>query len=120
LPRLLARLFELVDVVGQIGRLVEQVAPAGAGADLSRADGSGIAQVEAARGRLVHWLRIVDGKIADYRILAPTEWNFHPRGALAQGLLSLPVDDRLPQLARLLVDAIDPCVEASVEVTNDA
>lgn len=120
LPRLLARLFELADVVERITLLVDQVAPAVAGPAVAQADGSGIAQVEAARGRLVHWLRIADGRVADYRILAPTEWNFHPGGALAQGLLSLPVDDDLPQLARLLVDAIDPCVEAHVEVTNDA
>ena len=120
LPRLLARLFELTDVVERITRLVDEVAPAAAGPAVAPVNGSGIAQVEAARGRLVHWLRIADGKVADYRILAPTEWNFHPGGALAQGLLSLPVDGSLPQLARLLVDAIDPCVEAHIEVTGDA
>jgi Ni,Fe-hydrogenase I large subunit len=68
----------------------------------------------------VHWVRLTEGQVDDYRILAPTEWNFHPDGALAAGLLGLPADADLASLARLLVDAIDPCVESSVEVIADA
>ena len=39
-------------------------------------------------------------------------------GALAAGLLTLPVDERLQRLAQLLIDAVDPCVESRVEVAE--
>ena len=107
-------------MVGQIGRLVEQVAPAGAGLTCR---GPTAAASPRSRPRGDAWC--TGCGLSTARSPTTASWHrpsgtFHPRGALAQGLLSLPVDDRLPQLARLLVDAIDPCVEASVEVTNDA
>ena len=37
-------------------------------------------------GRLIHAVEIADGVVKRYRILAPTEWNFHPQGAAAKGL----------------------------------
>jgi coenzyme F420-reducing hydrogenase alpha subunit len=86
----------------------------------SAREGEGLAQVEAARGVLVHWLRLEGGSVAGHRILAPTEWNFHPQGALAQGLAGLPAGSGLAGLARLLVDAVDPCVACHVEVSGDA
>ncbi|MEO5343295.1 MAG: nickel-dependent hydrogenase large subunit [Gammaproteobacteria bacterium SHHR-1] len=121
LCRQLARLCELVQGLERMGELVNNLAPARPGGQALRPSGQGLAQVEAARGRLVHWLDLRQGRIADYRILAPTEWNFHPRGVLAQGLMTLPANRKLPQLAQLLVDAIDPCVEArlSVQKTDD-
>ena len=63
----------------------------------SLADGVGLGQVQAARGLLVHRVAIRAGRVADYRILAPTEWNFHPQGAAALGLATLPgaVDETL-------------------------
>jgi hypothetical protein len=45
-------------------------------------------------------------------VLAPTEWNFHPQGALALALAA-----RAPQdvgAAQTLAAAFDPCVECSV------
>ena len=51
-------------------------------------------------------------QVTRYRIVAPTEWNFHPDGALARGLRERPVDG--PETARreahVLVQALDPCV----------
>jgi coenzyme F420-reducing hydrogenase alpha subunit len=75
-------------------------------------EGSGIAQVEAARGLLVHRVVLQAERVARYQILAPTEWNFHPAGVLAEGLKGLQADsmDELHQQAALLINAIDPCV----------
>lgn len=120
LTRLLARVVELAETLAQMRALIDVLAAAGPGASGGAVSGVGIARVEAARGQLAHWLRLEDGRVADYRILAPTEWNFHPQGALALGLQTLPADDRLVQRARLLVDAIDPCVESHIEVFDDA
>ena len=120
LTRQVARLSELVAALGEIRRLAAALHAQRAGSAASASTGTGVAQVEAARGRLVHLATIGDGLVSDYRILAPTEWNFHPQGALAQGLLTLPVDDSLQRNAQLLVDAVDPCVESRVEINADA
>jgi hypothetical protein len=118
LGRQLARLNELAAVLEQMSGLIQALDSAEPGDYPEGADGIALAQVEAARGRLVHRLRLDGGQVVEYRILAPTEWNFHPEGVLAQGLGSLPADQRLPRLASLLVDAIDPCVEATLTITD--
>ena len=46
-------------------------------------------------------------------MLAPTEWNFHPRGIAASLLEAIPAglaDAQREHLARLVVHAVDPCV----------
>lgn len=76
---------------------------------LSLASGCGVAWCEMARGLLLHSVRTDDqGRVQDYRVLAPTEWNFHPQGSLGQAVASLAPDDR--NSARLLAAAFDPCV----------
>lgn len=77
--------------------------------------GVGLGLVEAARGQLVHRVEIADGRIVRYQILAPTEWNFHPRGSLAEGLRGASDGPQGEQLARLLAAALDPCVSCRVE-----
>lgn len=84
------------------------------------APGVGLAQVCAARGLLVHRVELRSGRVADYRILAPTEWNFHPEGVVARGLEAIATrvgGAQLQPLARLFVAAVDPCVQFDV-LTN--
>ena len=83
-------------------------------------DGGGLAWVENARGLLLHRLRLVQGRTADYRIVAPTEWNFHPAGALPAALCDSPAHDldALRRRTRVLVDSLDPCVACSVEIED--
>ncbi|MBF0255042.1 MAG: nickel-dependent hydrogenase large subunit, partial [Gammaproteobacteria bacterium] len=118
LSRQLARLCELSQCLLRMAELIEDLQPSEPSREPLQDAGEGLAQVEAARGRLVHWLRMEQGQILDYRILAPTEWNFHPQGPLVQGLKTLPADQRLARLAQLLVDAIDPCVEAQLSISS--
>jgi len=87
-------------------------------------EGAGLAQVEAARGRLAHAVWIEDGLVADYRVLAPTEWNFHPQGIAARALQRLPVDGvngdgllNLKKKADALINSIDPCVAYEVSIS---
>lgn len=120
LARLVARLVELAELPGEIEQLIKRVGrrPDPMEEETCSGDGTALAQVEAARGRLVHAIRIEQGTIARYRILAPTEWNFHPQGAAAQALRTLAsADERgLETQARLLIDAVDPCVGYEVRV----
>ena len=73
---------------------------------------------ETARGLLLHRARVRDECVVDYQIVAPTEWNFHPEGALVRGLEGSTSDDEPGSLraARLAVHALDPCVAFRVEV----
>ena len=84
----------------------------------ARDGGIGIAHSEAARGRLIHGVEVQDGLVKRYLILAPTEWNFHPRGAAAQALALIAGSGRSDArgLADLMITAFDPCVEYSLAV----
>lgn len=86
--------------------------------------GEALAWCEMARGLLVHWLRVdVQGRVERYGILAPTEWNFHPRGAVAQVLRQLPNQVSPQQMSGavgLLVAAFDPCVEYDLDTASTA
>ncbi len=118
LAHLTARLVELAACLREMrdscGSLCDHDgAPAAAAA---AADGCGLAAIEAARGRLVHRVELREGTVAQYQILAPTEWNFRSDGALARGLAGQPGGDDPAWRARLLVTALDPCVAYSLRV----
>jgi hypothetical protein len=85
---------------------------------LTLGEGEGLAAVETARGLLLHRACVRGQRVVDYQIVAPTEWNFHPGGALASGLEGLEAEDeqQLIRSTRLAVHALDPCVAYRVEV----
>ena len=76
------------------------------------APGVGRALVETARGLLMHEVVLEGDRVADYRIVAPTEWNFHPQGPLSGWLIGRPCSDEadLRGFAAQAVAALDPCV----------
>ena len=81
------------------------------------ATGRGRALVETARGLLMHEIALDGERIADYFIVAPTEWNFHPRGPLAGWLMGRDAVDRqaVEAFAARAVAALDPCVRWELE-----
>lgn len=116
--RLLARLLELAEMP----RHLRVEAAPGDPYQVVRAwtlgENAGIAGVETSRGLLVHVVRLAGGKVADYRIVAPTEWNFHPAGPLAQALAGLGTGAGLEAAARLVSRSLDPCVAYGVELID--
>lgn len=84
-----------------------------------RADGEAVAWVEMARGLLIHRLRLdADGRVAACRVFAPTDWNFHPDGAVARALESMsPCDERR---VGVLMAAYDPCVPYVIDQPREA
>ncbi|MBK7136146.1 MAG: nickel-dependent hydrogenase large subunit [Rhodocyclales bacterium] len=113
--RLLARLTELAALPAQLRRpLAQGVRSISAGA------GIGIAAVETARGTLIHRAALDGERVAHYRILAPTEWNFHPRGAFPRGLAGMPArnEGEARQAAALLAHALDPCVAYETRIVD--
>lgn len=80
-------------------------------------DACAMAWCEMARGLLLHWVKVdAQGRVADYRVLAPTEWNFHAQGALAKSLSALAPDD--VTAARCLAAAFDACVVCDITHLN--
>ncbi len=82
----------------------------------------GFAAVETSRGRLGHWTRLSrDGKIEDYAIVAPTEWNFHPAGPFVAAVLGARVSQATAAASiSRLAGLFDPCVLYRVEVVEPA
>ena len=111
--RWLARLEELRDWAAGI----ERVGAGGTASAVQAAPAIGRALVETARGLLMHEIVLGGDRIADYLIVAPTEWNFHPQGPLAGWLAGRDATDRdaLHGFAARAVAALDPCVRWELE-----
>lgn len=82
----------------------------------------GIAQVDCARGTLTHRVVLAAGVVTHWQVLAPTEWNFHPQGPLADGIATLPACAPAVALhaAETLAAALDPCVRTCVRMAEHA
>ncbi len=122
--RVVARLLEVARVLPAMEAWVRGLAPeAPYRIDVrlpDEAEGEGL--VEAARGSLGHWLRIRNGRILNYQIIAPTTWNFSPRdgqgvpGALEQALVGTPVVEGAGESVAIqhVVRSFDPCMVCTV------
>jgi len=116
LARVIARVIDLLDSAEALaqekitGRI--QAIPA--------SDAAGISVVRTARGMLMHYVRIETERVAEYLTVAPTEWNFHPQGALACGLTGLKEHDaeQLMKTVNKYVLSLDPCVEYEIGLSH--
>lgn len=124
-PHMAARFLARLDDVRQSLSLLQRLAE-GADCDLLQlmSDGpapgaGGYGAVECARGRLYHQAEIGgDGMISAYRILAPTEWNFHPAGPFVETLLSCRIGsgDAGQMAVSQLAALFDPCVAFEIGI----
>lgn len=124
LARVVARLVETARTLIAMERWVHELTPGapwcaqGTVPDHGRAAGL----TEAARGALGHWLRVENGRIAGYQIIAPTTWNFSPRdgagmpGPLEAALVGAPVrqGETTPVAVQHIVRSFDPCMVCTV------
>ncbi|PKO74749.1 MAG: hydrogenase formation protein [Betaproteobacteria bacterium HGW-Betaproteobacteria-15] len=118
--------------IAELIRLCQPDAPGQSGAgwlsfgSLRTGPRQGMAWVEMARGLLVHQVEIdqpagdAPARVAACRVLAPTEWNFHPQGVVAQTIAGLNATEPVTTVerrVRLLMAAFDPCVPFDVTHT---
>ena len=83
-------------------------------------EGAGLARCETTRGVLVHALRLDGDTVAEYAIVAPTEWNFHPAGAFAlegSGWQAPDLESARRHLTALVL-GLNPCVPFEVKLTE--
>lgn len=119
LARLAARLVAVAALAGEAVALAG-AARGGRGPDLRqrKAGGSGVGEVETARGRLRHVVEVAEGRVRRYHIAAPTDWNFSPAGPVRAALSAIAGDGRgrIEERARLMIGAFDPCVDYVLKV----
>jgi hypothetical protein len=82
---------------------------------------AGRALIETARGLLMHEIELNGEVVSDYVIVAPTEWNFHPKGALRHWLSGIDAADEadLHQATAHAVAALDPCVTWELNIRRE-
>jgi len=83
-------------------------------------DGRGVAQTLTARGVLTHAVQVVDGKVANYRVQAPTDAYFADARALSSLLenCSIASPDQAKQVLNQAILALDPCLPYEVELQD--
>ena len=121
LVRMLARLFELLQLQQSLedsAEVDDALLAGGLTLDQGHQRRLGLGWVRTARGVLLHRVELAQDQVLDYQILAPTEWNFHPQGPLAEGLKGwLAVDPlQLTDWVGLQVLSLDPCVSYELTV----
>lgn len=90
------------------------------------AEAKGVGFMEAPRGALGHWIKIKDGKTANYQQVVPSTWNASPRDPKGQRssyestLIGTPVaDEELPLEILRTIHSFDPCIACSVHLYDE-
>lgn len=80
---------------------------------------------EVPRGILSHFVRIEEGKVSNYQVVAPTTWNASPkdatgqRGPYEEALIGIKLSDPARPLEVLrVVHSFDPCLACAVHVID--
>ncbi|BAZ40399.1 nickel-dependent hydrogenase large subunit [Calothrix sp. NIES-4101] len=84
-------------------------------------DGQGWGATEAARGALCHWINVQGGKIKNYQIITPGNWNIGPRdsqgirGPIEEALIGTPIENpRDPVEVGHVARSFDSCLVCTV------
>jgi len=122
--RVIARLLEMALVVVEMDKWAAALTPREPFCSQAELPDQalGLGMIEAARGSLGHWLKIKNGRLLNYQIIAPTTWNFSPRdaagtpGALEQALIGAPLreGETDPVAVQHIVRSFDPCMVCTV------
>lgn len=85
----------------------------------------GMGLAEAPRGSLGHWVRVENGKVANYQAVVPSTWNAGPRdykgrmGAYEASLIGTKVADPEQPLEIIrTIHSFDPCIACAVHVVD--
>ena len=88
-------------------------------------DTKGRGMAEAPRGALGHWIRIKDGKVANFQAIVPSTWNAGPRGpngevgAYEAAIIGTVVANPEEPLEIIrTVHSFDPCIACAVHVVD--
>ncbi|MBL8918849.1 MAG: nickel-dependent hydrogenase large subunit [Myxococcaceae bacterium] len=116
--RLVARLVETCAVAADLHEAAQNLRAATGTRTSPHGSGRGVGQAPTSRGPLVHSVHVEQGQVVVWRVVAPTEWTFHPRGAVREALIGLSAPDvhLAADWSRWVVATLDPCVASEVHV----
>jgi len=87
---------------------------------------TGVGLTHAARGALGHWIKIKNGKIANYQIISPTTWNGSPKdknenpGPWEKALIGVKIEDiENPVRMGHVIRSFDPCLVCTVHFIGE-
>ncbi|MGJ4930405.1 nickel-dependent hydrogenase large subunit [Bradyrhizobium sp. HKCCYLS2038] len=124
LERLSARVAELAGLARwiEVGEAEDEASDDRLVASFAMGPRRGAGAVECARGRLYHFVELdAQGAITRFDYLAPTEWNFHPRGPVVNSLTGAQLRDATDHAAvEAMIGAFDACVGCRLVVREMA
>jgi hypothetical protein len=123
LARLLARRAEARCVMDRLHTTLEDLLAGSSRQDgrvsaIKIRTGEGVGLAETARGPLIYRVLASSNTVDDVRVVAPTDWTFHPRGVLARAIEGVEVTPSIVRDVGWFIVALDPCVPWSIEVRD--
>ncbi|MCW8837061.1 MAG: nickel-dependent hydrogenase large subunit [Thiovulaceae bacterium] len=118
LSRILARVCEMAQLLNHSKALLKELDISEASyiepqVDISKISASGVGAVEAARGSLIHKVELEEGKIKNYEIITPTQWNLAGGSRENQGISQKAMvglkDEKIAELVFKTFDVCSVC-----------
>jgi Ni,Fe-hydrogenase I large subunit len=116
--RLVARYVETCAILHSHRMTAQNVRASTVARASPQGSGQGVGVAPTSRGPVVHAVHVEQGQIVAWRVVAPTEWTFHPHGAVREALIGLSAPDvqSATRWSRWVVATLDPCVACEVHV----
>ena len=114
--RLVARSVETCAEFEALRKIAQNLQHPSPPAGPARDSGRGFGVARTSRGPVLHAVDIEQRQVVGWRVVAPTEWTFHPEGPVREALVGLAAPDvqEATRWARWAVATLDPCVEFAV------
>ncbi len=106
--RVVSRVYEVGILLRKIEELLHFDLDEPSFVEYPKKDGEGVGIVEAARGSLIHKMRIEGGRIESYTIITPTQWNL-ANGKETLSTLQKALLRTTPKEAQLIFRSFDVC-----------
>ncbi|MDP1915750.1 MAG: nickel-dependent hydrogenase large subunit [Myxococcales bacterium] len=114
--RLVARSVETCAKFEALRQTAQNLQPPSPRGQEARESGRGFGTAPTSRGPVLHAVDVEQRQVVGWRVVAPTEWTFHPEGPVREALVGLAAPDvqEATRWARWAVATLDPCVEFAV------
>ncbi len=128
MDRHVARALEAVKIATAMTEWLDELIPGENAYDDSfeQQSGYGLGLSEAPRGGLGHCVKIAEGKIADYQVITPNNWNASPdiyhdiAGPMNQALIGTAINNpEQPIEALRVIHSFDPCLSCARHSTQN-
>ena len=64
----------------------------------------------------MHWVRTNGAVVADYRVISPASWHFHPEGPFVQVVRQMPRKSLNGRVLRQVAGVFDPFIQLDPQV----